>query len=133
MLSHIDKVAWIHLKDHKVIMTKTKGRDKWYNPGGKPNPGESHQETLIREINEELSVDILPETIEFYGNFEAQAHNQPEGVMVRMNCYLAEYSGVLTPSNEIEQVAYFGYAERVLASFVDQLIFEDLKKKALIQ
>jgi 8-oxo-dGTP pyrophosphatase MutT (NUDIX family) len=38
------------------ISTKSKGKTKYYIPGGKRENGESDEQTLIREIAEELSV-----------------------------------------------------------------------------
>ena len=52
----IDKLAWIELKDKSILSTKSYGKDKYYIPGGKREIGETDEQALIREINEELSV-----------------------------------------------------------------------------
>jgi NADH pyrophosphatase NudC (nudix superfamily) len=44
-----------------------------------------------------------------------------------MACYTAEYRGELIPSSEIEEVAWFSYADREKVPPVDQLLFDDLK------
>jgi ADP-ribose pyrophosphatase YjhB (NUDIX family) len=128
----IDKLAFIELKDRKVLETKSFGKDKWYIPGGKRNEGESDKEALIREVKEELNVDIDPSTISLYGVFEAQAHGKPEGTFVRMTCYQAKYEGELKPQAEVEMMDWFTYSQKELTSPVDQLIFDDLKSKNLI-
>jgi len=130
--TYIDKLALIELKDRKVLETKSKGKDTWYIPGGKREVGESDEQALIREVKEELSVDIDPSTIVHYGTFEAQAHGKPEGTVVRMTCYQAKYSGELSPSAEIEKMDWFDYSKKELTSPVDHLIFDDLKSKNLI-
>lgn len=63
MTNVIDKVAWIYVVDGKVLGARSAGKDTYYFPGGKRESGESDAETLIREVEEELSVQILPETI----------------------------------------------------------------------
>lgn len=130
---YIDKLAYIYIQDKKVLVTLSKGKDAWYIPGGKREAGETDEQALIREVQEELSVALLPETIEFYGTFEAQAHGKPEGTLVRMSCYLAEFEGELTAAAEIEKFEFFSYAQKNLTSFVDYLIFDDLKEKELIE
>lgn len=128
----IDKLAYIHLKDKKVLITLSRGKDTWYIPGGKREGNETDEEALIREVKEELTVDLVLGTIKHYGTFETQAHGKPEGTIVRMTCYTADFEGDLQPSSEIEKMDYFTYAQRHLASFVDLLIFDDLKEKGLI-
>ncbi|MCA9373302.1 NUDIX domain-containing protein [Candidatus Woesebacteria bacterium] len=128
----IDKLAYIHIVDHKLLVTLSKGKDTWYIPGGKREDGETDFQALIREVKEELSVDLLEETIHKYGVFEAQAHGKPEGTVVRMTCYTAEYLGEIHPDSEIEKVEYFDYAQKAKTSPVDNLIFDDLFKKGLI-
>lgn len=33
-------------------------RDEWELPGGRMDPGETHEETLVREFREELSIEV---------------------------------------------------------------------------
>jgi 8-oxo-dGTP diphosphatase len=117
----IDKLAFVYVQDEKVLMSRSRGKDTWYIPGGKREPGESDVEALIREVKEELDVHLIPETIRWYGVFEAQAHGKPEGVMVRMTCYVATFSG-----------EYLGYADKAMGAPVDYLIFDDLYARGLI-
>ncbi|OGI74921.1 DNA mismatch repair protein MutT [Candidatus Nomurabacteria bacterium RIFCSPHIGHO2_02_FULL_36_29] len=130
--TYIDTLALVELKDRKVLETKSSGRDTWYIPGGKRDAGETDEQTLIREVKEELNVDIDSSTIIHYGTFEAQAHGKPEGTVVKMTCYQAKYSGELFPSTEIEKIDWFDYSKKELTSPVDHLLFDDLKAKDLI-
>lgn len=133
MDGYIDKLAWILIKDNKFLTTLSRGKDVWYIPGGKREEGESDEEALIREIKEELSVDLTEERIKPYGVFEAQAHGKNEGVVVRMTCYTADYLGGLTPDNEVVRFEFMGYEGLEVSSPVDKLIIEDMKNKALIK
>jgi 8-oxo-dGTP diphosphatase len=46
----IDKLAWLRIKDKQVLGARSKGKDAYYIPGGKREPGESDEEALIREV-----------------------------------------------------------------------------------
>ncbi|MEE6263981.1 NUDIX hydrolase [Plantactinospora sonchi] len=123
----IDKVAWIRIEDGRILSTRSRGKDVYYLPGGKREPGESDVETLLREVEEELTVAIVAETARPAGVFEASAHGHPAGVRVRMTCYTGDYRGTLAPSSEIAEVVWLGYADRDRVSPVDQLIFDELR------
>ena len=130
----IDKLAWIYIKDKKILSTRSKGKDAWYIPGGKRESGESDMDALLREIKEELAVDLVLETIEYLDTFSAQAHGKPEGVLVQMTCYTADYKGTLTPSSEIEEMQFLtSSTDSNLLSPVDRIIFAYLKGKDLIE
>ena len=131
-MHRIDKLAWIYIVDRKILSTRSRGKDTWYFPGGKREAGESDKAALIREIKEELSVDLLPDSLQFFGKFEAQAHGHAEGITVVMTCYLADYEGKLKPDAEIEELSWLIYADKEKSSAVDQIIFNHLKNHNLI-
>lgn len=128
----IDKLAFIYIQDKKLLVTLSKGKDAWYIPGGKREENETDEQALIREVKEELSVNLIPETIKYLETFEAQAHGKPEGTIVRMTCYIGDFSGDLSPFSEIEKMDYFGFEDKNLTTPVDFLIFDYLKEKKLI-
>ena len=128
----IDKLAWIQIVDKKVLCAKSKGKELYYIPGGKREPGESDQQAVIREISEELSVDLKSETIAYLGEFEAQADGKPQGTLVHMTCYTADYEGDIEPASEIAEFAWLGYADRDKCSLVVKIIFDWLLEKGLI-
>lgn len=128
----IDKIAFICVKGKKVLAAVSKGKDAFYIPGGKREAGEDDKATLIREVEEELSVKILPETIKYYGTFAAQAHGKPSGTTVKMTCYMAGFRGKLKAGAEIGRIVWVTSKDIAVAPPVDKLILEDLKKKNLI-
>lgn len=130
--TYIDKLAFIDIKDKKILSTLSKGKDVWYIPGGKRDGNETDNQALIREVKEELTVDLIPDTIKHYGTFEAQAHGKPEGTVVCMMCYTAKFVGELKASSEIAEYRYVNYSWKANSSPVDQLIFDDLYAKGLI-
>lgn len=131
-MKEIDKIAFIYLKDKKILSTLSKGKDTYYIPGGKREGNETDEETLIRECKEELTIDIKKDTIKYYGTFEAQAHGKAEGIIVKMTCYLADFLGALEPSSEIKEIRWLEYKDLNIISPVDKLIFKDLYEKNLI-
>lgn len=128
----IDKLALIYLRDRRILAARSKGKDTYYLPGGKREAGESDHAALIREIKEELSVDLCPETLHYLGQFEAQAHGREDGVLVRMTCYTADYVGTLAPAAEIAELAWLSYADKARTSVVTHLIFDWLQERDLL-
>ena len=133
MPDYIDKVAWIEVKDKKLLMTRSHGTDAWYLPGGKREAGETDTQTLQRETHEELNISIDPATATHYGTFEAQAHGKPEGTLVRAACYMANYTGTITPGSEIAEAQYLPYSRKGETGQVAHALFDDLHQKGLIE
>ncbi|GCE21267.1 NUDIX hydrolase [Dictyobacter kobayashii] len=131
-MQYIDKLAWIYLVDQHILSTRSKGKDTYYFPGGKRELGESDQAALLREIKEELSVDLQPETLQFFGQFEAQAHGQVHGLPIKMTCYTAEFQGEIEAASEIDEFVWLTYKDKELCSPVDQLIFDVLQERGLL-
>jgi 8-oxo-dGTP diphosphatase len=114
----IDTVAWVRLEDGRILCARPREKDVFYIPGGKREGAETDLQTLRREITEELTVTLLPETVRHVRTYQAG--------QVRMSCYTAEYAGTLAPSSEIDELAWFCYADRGRVPPVDQLLFDDL-------
>ena len=82
LMKTIEVVAAIIIKDGHIFATQRgygEFQGWWEFPGGKMEVGESPQEALRREINEELDADIqvneLLETVEWdYPNFHLTMH-----------------------------------------------------------
>ncbi|MBV9844389.1 MAG: NUDIX domain-containing protein [Kutzneria sp.] len=133
MATLIDKIAWIHLVEGRVLGARSRGKDVYYIPGGKREPGETDLDTLVREIDEELCVAIIADSAIHVGTYEAQAHGHVAGVTVRMTCYTADHRGTPVPSSEIEELAWLAYADRDRVAPVDQIIFDDLHRAGRLQ
>ncbi|MET9088665.1 NUDIX domain-containing protein [Streptomyces sp. NPDC004237] len=120
-----EKVAWVLVRDGRVLVTRNRGVDVFYFPGGIREPGESDAETLAREIDEELQSRIDTTTMEHVGTFET--HRASDGCTdFRMICYTAAYSGPLVASSEIAESDWFGYGDRARVSAVGQMVFDVL-------
>ncbi len=131
-MKEIDKIALIKIENGKILSTKSKGKNKYYIPGGKRENYETDEQTLIREIKEELSVEIIKESIEYVGTFKAQSDGAMEVTIVKMTCYKANYIGNLKKDNEIEEIRWLNFRDLDIISEVDKIIFKHLKDKGLL-
>ncbi len=129
----IDKIAWLHLRDGRVLGARSRGKSAFYLPGGKREAGETDTETLVREIREELTVEIDPASVAPVGVFEAQADGYAPGIVVRTACYTAGYTGTLAASSEIDEIAWLAYADRERLSAAGKIIFDHLRGTGLLR
>ncbi len=132
-MKEIDKIAFIETKNGQILSTRSKGKSTFYIPGGKRDEGESDEETLVREMFEELKVDIKKDTINYIGTFTTQADGAKEGINVKMTCYEAKYSGNLEASSEIEEFRWLSFEDIGLVSPVDKIIFEFLRERGALR
>ncbi|GAB3988879.1 NUDIX domain-containing protein [Actinoallomurus acanthiterrae] len=132
MTPTIDKIALIVLRGRKILATRSRGKDIYYLPGGKREPGESDLDTLTREIAEELTVAVVPATAVRFGTYEAPADGRSDGTRVRATYYTADYLGTPTAAGEIEKIAWLTYADRDRLGSAAQLLFEDLNRTGLL-
>ena len=132
-MHEIDKLAWLHIKDKQLLGARSKGKSAWYLPGGKREDGESDSQALIREIREELSVDLLPASLEYAGVFAAQADGSAEGTQVRMTCYFADFTGSIDAAAEIEEVTWLTHADKAKCSATARRVLDWLKAEGRIE
>ncbi|UWY26640.1 NUDIX domain-containing protein [Flavobacterium sp. TR2] len=128
----IDKIALIKIENGQILSTRSKGKNKYYIPGGKREHNETDEQTLVREIQEELNVEIIPKSIEYLGTFKAQSDGAADGIIVKMTCYKADYEGTPQESNEIEEIKWLNYKDLEIISEVDKIIFKHLNENGLL-
>lgn len=132
MNKEIDKLAWLFIKDGKLLSARSKNKHLFYLPGGKREEGESDKQALIREIKEEVSVDLIANSIKFAGVFKALADGNVDQTMVKLTCYFADFTGELLPDAEIEEIDFISYNNKSRCSIGAIKVMEWLKNKNLI-
>ncbi|MDN2663571.1 NUDIX domain-containing protein [Psychromonas sp. 14N.309.X.WAT.B.A12] len=132
MSKEIDKLAWLLVHDGKLLVARSHNKSLFYLPGGKRESGESDQQALSREVNEELSVNLISNSIDYAGTFSAVADGQREPATVKLTCYFAKFAGELKASAEIAEIKWLTYQDKALCSEGAIQVLEWLKKKGLI-
>lgn len=87
----------------RAIVVRKRGTTGFMQPGGKIERGESALATLIRELREELGLDVDVDATEFLGSYEADALNEP-GQTVRAEVFALTTDQELHPATEIEEI-----------------------------
>ncbi|TXJ04470.1 MAG: NUDIX domain-containing protein [Aeromicrobium sp.] len=86
-MSTIEVVAGIIVNPHGLaLMVRKHGTSVFIQPGGKPEPGETAATALLRELYEELGIVVAESELEYLGEFESAAANEP-GFRVRSQTF----------------------------------------------
>jgi 8-oxo-dGTP diphosphatase len=122
----LDVLAWVQVRDSRVLTVRTRGRDAFYLPGGKREPGESDVAALRREVHEELGVELDPVTFTLVAEITAAAHGGLPDQRVRMRFYEAGGHGQPTPAREVEELAWLSTQDRPRLAPAARLLFDHL-------
>ncbi|MCD2422918.1 NUDIX domain-containing protein [Niabella pedocola] len=98
------------ISEGKLLLAYSKNKNAWYLPGGKTEAGETAVHSLIREIKEELNLDIHPSELTYYGHITAPAYGEVPHLLMEQECFLYQVFAPIQPGNEIDAVAYFDEA-----------------------
>jgi len=61
----------------RALVVRKQGTTRFMQPGGKPEPGETPAQTLVRELEEELALRVHEAQLEPLGTFVSEAANEP--------------------------------------------------------
>jgi 8-oxo-dGTP pyrophosphatase MutT (NUDIX family) len=85
----IHKIIAIVIKDDALLMVRKRGKDIWTGLGGKPEKGETEEQALLREIDEEIH--CKARIIRKLGDTESKAVF--DDAIVRLSAYQVELLG----------------------------------------
>jgi len=105
----IEKVGAAIVRNKKVLVVRKAGQPspEFFTAGGKIEEGETHYQTLARELKEELGVDV--ERLEYLGSYRDVAVF--EAVPIVIHAYYVEVTGEPRPSAEIRELKWIGKSD----------------------
>lgn len=135
MTGDIYKAAGIIIRDRKVLVERSVGKEYFIHPGGKIEPGETAKQAVIRELKEEFRINVLEADLELFDKSSAPAANSPE-VDVHMEVFLVKrWQGELTPDSEVEEIRWLTSevpADIKIGSIMEHETLPKLKAEGLI-
>lgn len=102
----IHKASGIILKNRKVLVERSVGKEYFIHPGGKIESGETVKQALVRELKEEFSITVSEDDLAFFGHSRAPAANSPE-VDVHMDVFIVKkWQGTIRPDHEVGETRW---------------------------
>lgn len=100
--------AVVVLDEHRRVLTVRKtGTTRFMLPGGKPEAGEDLRETAIRELAEEVGLDLAPEDLLDWGIHLDVAANEPDTtVRAGVYAYTQRITGTVLAAAEIAELRW---------------------------
>lgn len=98
-----DRIAAVIIRNKKLLLVTNNNKNFYWTPGGKIEPGESHETALVRELQEELRVAMT--SMKHY--FMYKTINEATGKEQLVYCYFVNIEGEIIPSEEITDFAWF--------------------------
>jgi len=97
----IHKIGAIILRNKKLLVVRKKmpGRIEFIIPGGRKEDDETQEQTLARELREELGVQL--KSFSYFGSFDEEAIF--EKIPLHMDVYYVKVEGYLEPRSEIKE------------------------------
>lgn len=134
-IKFIRTVGLLVIKNDKLLLAYSNNKRAWYLPGGKIETDELPQQSLVREIWEELTLKIDVKLLKYYCHITAPAYGEEENLIMEQDCYLYELHENISPNNEIGAIKFFdSYSyEQEPAQVIGVLqIFKRLKADGLV-
>ncbi|MFK4790952.1 NUDIX domain-containing protein [Microbacterium sp. ZW T5_56] len=92
--------------DGRALVVRKHGTVTFMQPGGKPEPGESAGDAAVRELNEELGIEITVDQLRPLGRHRAAAANEPGHTVVADSFALTIDPAGVSPRAEIAEAIW---------------------------
>lgn len=91
----------------RMLLVRKRGTHFFMQPGGKIESSESPITALMRELSEELQIQISEQDTHFVGQFTDVAANEPGCTLIAEIFLVRAYAGTLAPAAEIEEIVWY--------------------------
>jgi 8-oxo-dGTP pyrophosphatase MutT (NUDIX family) len=96
------------VRDGRVLTVRKRGTSRFMLPGGKLEPGESAYAAAVREVREEVGLEV--DDLTLLGEFTADAANEP-GHLVESTVYAASLPGGVVEPAAAGEIAELRWVE----------------------
>lgn len=131
----IQKAAGIIIQERRLLVERSKGKDYFISPGGSIEKGETPEQALVRELEEEFTIIVQAVDLEHFGRYEAVAANHPDRQVVMEVFFVKRFRGDCKPSSEVEQLAWVNSKNEdrlPLGSIFEKEVIPELVRRNLI-
>lgn len=136
MTEHVDihKAGGVLIRDRRLLVTRARGKEIFVAPGGKLEDGETARQAIVREMMEEVKVQVNADTLEDLGTFQAEAAGNESKIVEMEVLIIRDASGEPVPSSEVEEIAWVNSQTHdvPLGSIFEHDVMPLLKKRDLI-
>jgi mutator protein MutT len=130
----IYKAAGVLLKGRRFLIARSRDKIFFVAPGGKIETDETPEEALLRELREELGVEVEQSSLDEFGTFYAQAAGETDRFL-KMDVFLVnKWYGEIVPLSEIEEIMWINSRDKDinLGSVFQYDVLPKLKEMDLI-
>ncbi len=100
-------VGLVVIQENKLLLAFSNHKKAWYLPGGKVDAGETPVDALLREINEELGIQLRITDLQYYTHITAPAFGEEENIIMEQDCYGYTLTEKIQAGNEIGGIQFF--------------------------
>lgn len=108
-------IAAVRLLDPhgRILLVRKRGTGKFMQPGGKLEPGEAPLDAAIREVAEEIGINLAPAQVESLGHWRGPAANEAD-TLIDAHLFAAITAEPAVIAAEIEEMIWIDPAEALL-------------------